>query len=52
MSNPPRPKFCPYCGSRGVARAKSGLDRCNACRVVFVVSYSRQLRKPPRKETP
>ena len=52
MNNPPRPKFRPYCGQRSVVKAKSGMSRCNDCRVVFVVSYSRQLRKPPRKKIP
>lgn len=41
-----QPKFCPNCGSNQIEFVKY-VPRCMACRLVFIVSYTRQLRKSP-----
>ena len=42
----PDVKLCPYCGSN-MLRFIGGVPRCDGCRSVFHVRFSRRLRKPP-----
>ena len=37
---------CPYCGSRDMRHVK-GVPRCNSCRAVFFVQFSRYVRRSP-----
>lgn len=43
-------RFCPFCGSREVAEACSGLTFCKACRTNFILSYQRKLRAAPKRK--
>ena len=44
-------KFCPYCGSGRVWEKSIGLNRCDACRTMFIIAYSRKLRKAPNAKS-
>ena len=47
----PEIKFCPYCGSKDI-RFNSEVPRCDGCRSVFFVRFSRSLRNPPNSKDP
>jgi len=45
----PKIKFCPYCGLEDIVY-KDKVPRCNSCRAVFFVEFSRYMckkMKPP-----
>lgn len=44
MKPAPKPIFCPFCGTPGV-RLKGGVPRCEYCRAVFFVDFSRYMRR-------
>ena len=45
MENP-KIKFCPYCGGHTI-RKRYSVPRCEWCRAVFNVNFSRYLRAAP-----
>ncbi len=45
MAKPnPKPIFCPFCGAHGV-KFERGVPRCDDCRAVFFVDFSRYMRR-------
>ncbi len=48
----PRVRFCPYCGHNATVDSKTKMHDCASqdCRMRFLVSYSRQKRKAPRRK--
>ena len=42
----PAVTYCPYCGSSSVREVKN-VPRCDKCRAVFFVNFSRYVRRSP-----
>jgi len=40
--------FCPYCGAKGIT-SKQGVSRCEECRAIFFITYSRPMKSAPKK---
>lgn len=43
-------KFCPFCGSPDLKFLPGPMPRCMTCRTVFLISYTRNVRKSPGKK--
>ena len=43
-------KYCPFCGSINLKWCPGPVPRCMNCRTVFMVSYSRKVRKSPTRK--
>jgi hypothetical protein len=41
----PKPIFCPFCGAHAVRFARGAPPRCDDCRAVFFVDFSRYMRR-------
>ena len=47
IDRPPPIKYCPYCGANDIKKVSPHVPKCQVCRTIFWVTYSRCTRKSP-----